>query len=181
MKQRTTNFASPVRMWVFPVVLVLWVGALGAAGASVWLFQAVAGLREDSAKLESHIKRLRADVGDLREAGNAAPSAVAIAQLSERATFFNDLTGARQSPLPALLEELEALIPPGVWISQLNYAVDTGRMTMSMQAEQETQLPPALSRIEASGLLGEVILERQLRVREGRRALVQYDVNAMVK
>lgn len=178
---RTTNFTSRARPRVFPVALGLWVCALSAAAASVWLMLQVADLGDNSAKLEKHIARLQDEVGDISAAGEAAPSAEEIAALIARVTFFNGLSGERRASLPVLLEALEALIPADVWISQLIYSLDTGRVALSMQAEQETQLPPALSRIEASQLLGDVILERQLRVREGRRALVQYDVNAMVK
>ena len=179
--QRNTNFAKPAHIPVFPVVVVLWLGALAAAAACVWMFLQVSTLKDASARLQEHTGKLQAEVVQLGAAGDAAPSADAIQTLRQRAVFFNELTGLRRAPLAALLIELETQIPTDVWISQMNYSLDSGRLSLSLQADQETRLPPALSKIEGSGLLGDVILERQLRLQQGQRSLVQYDVQALVQ
>jgi hypothetical protein len=63
----------------------------------------------------------------------------------------------------------------------LSYHLDSGRFSISLQAEQETQLTPALSGFETANFLRDVILDRQLRVQRGAQALVQYDIEATVK
>jgi hypothetical protein len=160
---------------------LLWFCALGMAAVAVWALNDARATSAVANRLEDHRGRLGAELNALNASDAVVPSAREFAELAEAAARLNDLAGNRRTPLPGLLTSLEEALPDEVWISQLAYAADTGAFFVSLLGEEETYLPIALQRIEAIDEMGEVILERQARVRSGTRMLLQYDVRAVAE
>lgn len=178
---RQTNFvvARPARPG--RLALVLWLAAILLGAAAVWAAMDARDTKLVADRLETHRARLTDDLARLNASDAAVPSAGEFAELAAAADRLNTLSGARRMPLPDLLVALETVLPDEVWVGQLAYATDTGAFFLSLLGEEETALPLALQRVEAIEGLGEVILERQARVRLGSQMLLQYDVRAVAR
>lgn len=175
---RASNFASRKGRPVFAVGATLWALGLAALALLAVALSDVARLQDDVAQLSDHTARLSEQAENLRLQAENAPDVAALKVQSERVQSFNALTGPRRAPLVDLLAMLEESLPRGVWISQLNYNVENGRLSVSLRTDQETELPVALRALEAEATLRDVILERQLRLQQGGRQLAQYDIEA---
>ena len=176
---RAANFASQPKRPVALVCVVVWAVALFACGLLIWVFMEATAVRAERDQLNAHRLRLTEEVAAFRALAQDAPNAGEIGDLANRTAFFNALTGPRALPLMDILYLLESQMPAEVRISQLVYDVETGRLSLALQAFDEADLPPALRSLEASANMQDVILERQLRVQQGTRTLVQYDIKAM--
>ncbi len=170
---RTTNFVRPRARRP-----ALWSLAFWVIGASTL---AAAGLMTlESQRLQRVTERLEAGLVDAPPAPEATDAAIPtsreVADLAGRIAFFNRIVGDRRSEPLEVLAALEAALPAEVWVSTLQYDVATGALTMSLLSSDESRLPEALQRVEGLDLLRSVILERQVRVRQGERTLVQYDI-----
>ena len=175
MTLRRTSFAAERSPRPHLVALVVWGAAVLALGLLAWTVWEARRLDRVAAALSATADGLRHEIAALEEA-EGRPSAEAFSALGARIERLNALTGPRRAPLPRILEALEEAVPEGVRLAQLTYAADTGAFSASLLSEDETALPEALSRIEGLELLSSVILERQLRLRQGDRTVVQYDV-----
>lgn len=175
---RRTSLVEPVRFRPGWISAAVWLLALalfivsGFAFVLAWKADVVAD------RLEGHGSRLSSELNGMNETDGSLPGEGDIAELAAQIERLNALTGIRHAPLPALLEMLEAAIPPSVWVAQLNYSTETGAFSISLLGENENDLPGALRRIEAVPALKEVILERQVRIQSGSRNLLQYDIRA---
>ena len=175
---RASNFASRGRRPVFLVGATLWALGLAALALLAVALSDVARLQDDAAQLSDHAARLSDQAEILRGQAVNAPDVAALRAQSDRVQTFNTLTGPRRTPLVDLLAVLETSLPRSVWISQLNYNVENGRLSVSLRTDQETELSAALRALEAEATLRDVILERQLRLQQGGRQLAQYDIEA---
>lgn len=177
--RRRTSFAAPAQPPVRLLTALIWLVAI-ALGLWAWdSWARMSELRKNTAQLSARLTALAAAEADTPAA--PAPSAEALSALVADIDRLNALTGPRPAPLTAVLEGLEALVPEGVWISQMVWSADAARLNLSLQSGAETNLPAALSAIEAAPFLTAVILERQIRVQQGRNTLVQYDIEAALR
>ncbi|PUB17053.1 hypothetical protein [Yoonia sediminilitoris] len=176
---RLGNFASKPTRPVRAVTAAIWALVVLAAGVVVWSVLDVRNLQAERATLSTHQARLTEELAALRDLATDAPTTQEIAALAERTTAFNALTGPRAAPLLDVLALLETVLPVEVRISQLVYDAEAGRLALALQAFDEADLPPALRVLEASDKLDDVILERQLRIQQGTRTIVQYDIRAV--
>jgi Tfp pilus assembly protein PilN len=175
MSLRGTSFVEPPRIRPRILAALVWTLAalaLAALALSAWEARR---LERVSAGLRDAADGLRHEIAGAQGAADR-PSAAAFAELGARIERLNALAGPRRTPLPRLLEALEEALPEGVRIAQLTYEADTGAFAVSLLSEDEGALPEALQGIEGIELLGSVILERQVRMRQGGRNVVQYDV-----
>ena len=181
MSLRRTNFLEARRPRPRLVAAGMW--ALAALALALLAWSALEARRLDAvaSQLRATTGGLRAQIAALEGGASDLPSAAAFAELRARVERLNALAGPRHAPLPRLIEALERAIPPGVSISQMTYAADTGAFAVSLLSEDEAGLPEALRRVEAIDLLDSVILERQVRLRQGQRNLVQYDVQGQAR
>ena len=180
MTLRSTSFVEPPRPRPRLAAAALWALAalaLAALAGSAWEARR---LDRVAAGLGATADGLRAEIAEAQGAADR-PSAEAFAALRARIERLNAVAGPRRAPLPRLLEALEAELPEGVWISQLTYAADTGAFAVSLLSEDEAALPAALRRVEGIDALSSVILERQVRLRQGGRNVVQYDVRGQAR
>ncbi len=175
---RAGNFASQPKRPVALVASAVWTAAILMCGLLVWVFMQATTLRAERDQFVEHRARLTEEVAGFETLAADAPTAADITNLAERAAFFNVLTGPRAMPLMEILGFLEEALPQDVRISQLVYDAESGRLSLALQAFDEADLPPALRLLEASDNLQDVILERQLRLQQGTRSLVQYDIKA---
>ena len=178
MTLRRTNFLDPPRARPGLVAAAAWTLVALALALLAWSADEARRLGRVAAELGGTADGLRAEIAALDGRAADLPSAAAFEELGARIERLNALAGSRRAPLPPLLEALERAVPEGVWISQLTYEAGTGAFAVSLLSEDEAALPGALQRIEGVDLLGSVILERQLRLRQGSRNVVQYDVRA---
>ena len=181
MTLRRTSFMEAPRPRPRLAALAVWTLAALALGLLAWAAGEARRLDRAADRLEAAIDGLRVEIARAEGGAEGLPSAAAFAELRARVDRLNALVGPRHAPLPRLLEALERAVPEGVWISQLAYAADTGAFAVSLLSEDETALPGALQAIEGIEPLGSVILERQVRLRQGGRAVVQYDVQAQAQ
>ena len=175
---RASNFASRGRRPVFAVGATLWALGLAALALLAVALSDVARLQADAAQFSDHAARLADQAEILRVQAENAPDVAALRLQSERVQAFNTLTGPRRAPVVDLLAMMESSLPRGVWISQLNYNVENGRLSVSLRTDSEADLPAALRALEAEATLRDVILERQIRLQQGGRQLAQYDIEA---
>lgn len=178
---RVTNFASQTRTQTRAAIIAVWAVAAAFAAACAALTYQGLTLLDQEQTLTGHITDLRAEIAVLEQEGIAAPSAAEYAALSARITYHNDLLGDRRAELLDVLAMLEAAIPADVWLRDLSYDAPTGRLSLSLLSRDETALPAALQAIEASDLLDDVILKRQLQMRQGNEELVQYEVGGIAR
>lgn len=178
---RTTNFARQTRARARGAIIAVWaIAAASAAACAALTYQGLTLLDQEQA-LAGHISDLRAEIAVLQQEDSAAPSAAEYAALSARITYHNDLIGERRAELLDVLTVLEAAIPTDVWLRDLSYDTPTGRLGLSLLSRDETALPAALQSIEASDLFEDVILKRQLQLRQGNEELVQYDIGGVAR
>lgn len=177
---RATNFAPRARRPVAAVAALLWVAALGAVVAVVWAWSEGARLRSESRQLALHLETVQQEAALLQAEAEGTPEAQALRAQAERVAFFNALSGPRARPLAGVMAALAGALSENVWLGQMTYDAETGRLALQLRSEDEGALPAALARLEALPMLRGLILERQVRLRQGNRALVQYDVTAEV-
>lgn len=178
---RQTNFASASKRPVLAVGMVLWALALAVGAVLVVALSDVVQIRADTAQTADHTARLEDQIGTLRQSAEGAPELGRLSEQAERVRFFNGLTGARRLSMPSVLALLEEQLPSDVWVSQLSYSAETGRLSVSVRTAQETAMPPALRALESDARLADVILERQVRLQQGGNQLVQYDIEAVTR
>ncbi len=176
--KRTSNFASRGRRPVAAVGLVLWALVLAGGGLLWATLSDVARLEDELAQVRDHSARLNDQVAVLETRAETAPDVAALRRQSEAVRNLNALTGPRQMPFADLLALLEDRLPRGVWISQMSYNAENGRLSVSVRTDTESTLPVALRALEGETALRDVILERQLRLQQGGRQLAQYDIEA---
>lgn len=179
--RRHSDFSSRSARPVLAAGAVLWALALAVLALLFVSLSDVMSLRAEVAQTRDHSARLAEQAADLVTKAENAPDVAALRRQSERVTFFNALTGSRQVPLTGVLAMLEESLPRGVWINQLNYNEESGRLSLSLRTDTETELPVALRTLEADSGLQNVILERQLRLTQSGRQLAQYDIEAAVR
>lgn len=173
---RSTNFIVPRRRPVRLISALFWSLGLGGLALGSWAFIETREVMAATDKLRGHLTfETRVQASD-SDAGVPVPSGEELAQLRDRIEFYNNLTGPRRASAETLLATLEGVVPDGVWIRTLSYDATNGRFSFSLLSEDGTLLPNTLQRIEEVPRLGSVILERQLRVRQGQTILEQYDV-----
>ena len=181
MTLRRTSFVEPPPLRPRLVAAAIWALAalaLALLAGSAWEARR---LEREGVRVEAAIDGLRGEIAGAEGGARGLPDAAAFAGLRARAERLNALAGPLHAPLPRLLEALERALPEGVWISQLTYAADTGAFAVSLLGEDEAALPGALQAVEGIDLLGAVILERQVRLAQGGRTVVQYDVRAQAR
>ena len=178
---RLSNFASRTESRVGGVVAVVWALAAMLAAACAYLTYQGLTLLEQDQTLAGHIADLRAELAVLEAEETTAPSASEYAALSARIAYHNDLLGSRRSDLLEVLAALESAVPGDVWLRDLTYDASTGRLGLSLLGRDETSLPAALQSIEAIDLLDDVILKRQVQMRQGQEELVQYEVGGVAR
>lgn len=178
---RTTNFATAKPRPVLLVAVTTWIIACGLAVALFWAVRETWTLRSEQTRLTGHVERLKADIARLSQRVAAAPSAEDIATQAQEITYYNTLVGSRAAPMPVVLDALAGELPTEVWLSQMTYSSETGQLSLSLQAEDEAMLPTALKVLEQNNLLDDVILQRQIRLQQGRRNFIQYEVEAVTQ
>ncbi len=178
---RTTNFARQTRAQARGAIIAVWAIACACAAACAVLTYQGLTLLDQEQSLTGHITDLRAEIATLEKEDSAAPTAAEYAALSTRIAYHNDLIGDRRAELLDVLAVLEAAIPADVWLRDLSYDTSTGRLGLSLLSRDETALPAALQSIEASDLFADVILKRQLQLRQGNEELVQYDIGGVAR
>lgn len=178
---RTTNFARQTHAHARDAILFVWaITATFAAACAALTYQGLTLLDQEQT-LTGHIADLRAEILVLEQDDNAAPSAAEYAALTARVDYHNALLGDRRAELLDVLSVLEAAIPGDVWLRDLSYDTPTGRLNLSLLSRDETALPAALQSIEGSVLFEDVILKRQLQMRQGNEELVQYEVGGVAR
>lgn len=178
---RRTNFARPHRAYPGRLALLAWLLAAVLATGAAWAFLEARTSIAAATRLEAHSVRLGTELSTMNSSDISVPTETEFAVLSGRIDRLNALSGPRHVALPVLLSALERALPSGVWVSQMAYSAETGAFAVSLLGETETDLPAALQRIEAIPDLGDVILERQVRVQSGTRNLLQYDIRAAAR
>ena len=178
MTLRTTNFATPraarTRTWS----LGLWLAALACLVLAVWLGTRAVDLNNQTAQLAAHMDGT-SEVASANAAEQVnVPTQAEFHALDARIAFFNDLSGPRHLPLAGVLSRLEAVLPAQVWLRTLVYDLKSGRLNFAVLSADETLLPGVLKKIEGAQGFSDVILERQIRVRQTGQVLTQYDVGA---
>ncbi len=176
--KRHSSFASRGRRPVAAVGLVLWALTFAVAGLLAAALADVARLEDDLEQVADHNARLAEQVKVLKTRAATAPDVTALQRQSVTVRKFNTLTGTRRMPFTDLLALLENILPRGVWISQMSYNAENGRLSVSVRTDAESSLPVALRALEAEAALTGVILERQVRLQQGGRQLAQYDIEA---
>lgn len=173
-----TNFASQPKRPVALVASLLWIAAIVLLVGTILKLTAAMADGRELERLAEQKARLQEEIAALSVLAEDAPAQEEILALAGRISQVNALTGARALPLQDVLGFLEGTIGADVRVSQFSYDQETGRLVLGLQAEDETTLPPVLRAIEASPLLQDVILQRQIRLQQGSRNVVQFDVEA---
>mgnify|MGYP007061987639 CR=1 FL=1 len=178
---RVTNFATTRTTNAGGIIAVVWAVAVAfAIGCAVMTFQGLTLLDREQT-LTGHIADLKAELAALEATETTAPSAAEYAALSARVTYHNTLLGERRAELMDILGALETALPADVWLRDLSYDTPTGRLSLSLLSRDETAPPAALQSIEAIDLLQDVILKRQVQMRQGQEELVQYEVGGVAR
>lgn len=180
MSQRTTSFVAPRARPIWPIALLLLALSAGLAAGTIYLWTESRKFVDNHVQLEKSIARTQSTIERLSADEEAMLNHEELQTTAAEINFFNALSGQRHGTIFSLLEGLERLVPAKVWLHQLTYDAENGKLLLSLRAESEIDLPQALSRIESDAAFNQVILERQLRVQQANRALVQYDIEAVV-
>ncbi len=178
---RTTNFAGRSRVRAGGVIGAVWTVAAALAAACAYLTWQGLTLLEQEQTVTGHIADLKAELAVLEAEDDAAPSAAEYAALSARVAYHNALVGDRRAELLDVLAALESAVPDDVWLRDLTYDAPTGRLALTLLSRDETALPAALQAIEAVDLLDDVILKRQVQMRQGQEELVQYEIGGVAR
>ena len=181
MMMRSGNFATAFRPHVKLVATSVWLVVLISGFVLLWLLNNAAKLEEQAARLVKHSEALQVEYIDMEVAIEIKPPTAEITNaLAAEIEYFNTLSGERRAPILEVFELLEAHIPAEVWLQQLSYNIETGRLQIALLSDQESALPPVLKALENIAGFSNVILERQIRLQGNGTGLVQYDVEAMV-
>ncbi len=178
---RLTNFAGTQTARAGKGIAAVW--ALTAALAvtcAVITYQGLTLLDREHT-LAKHIADLKSELTALKSTETTAPSAAEYTALNARINYHNTLLGERRAELMDILGALETAMPADVWVRELSYDTPTGRLSLSLLSRDETALPAALQSIEAIDLLQDVILQRQVQMRQGQEELVQYEVGGVAR
>ena len=178
MTIRDRNFVKSHKPKVWLVTSIIWSTLFVSVFLAVQLSSAVFQMQEHSDKIALHIAELEKEVVAMRTAEQALPGATEFVELQRQVSFFNDLVGSNYVPVTKGLETLEEILPEGIRLSKYHQTANGGLIIISIQSENEETLPPVLSKMEDVPAFQSVILERQVRVREGDRNLMQFDVKA---
>ena len=178
---RTTNFASQTGAGAGGVIAAAWMVAAALAVVCAYLTYAGLALLEQEQSVTGHIADVKAELAVLEAEDDTAPSAAEYAALSARIAYHNALVGARREELLDVLAALENVLPDDVWLRDLTYDTPTGRLGLSLLSRDETALPAALQAIEALERLDDVILKRQVQMRQGQEELVQYEIGGVAR
>jgi hypothetical protein len=178
---RDTNFALRRARPVGAVGTCLTAIVLSLGGLLVAALVDVRRIGDDLEQTVDHSARLAEQIVTLRQQAQTAPDISRLRRQAERVTYFNGMIGPRSLSMVEVLALLEDRLPQGLWVSQASYSVENGRLSLSIRTEEETALPPALKRLESDPALDGVILERQVRLQQGGRQLVQYDIEAVTR
>lgn len=178
--KRATNFITPKRRPIKVLSGVCWASGIAAIVFSGWAFEQAQDLDEKAQILTLH-ENLAQEVPPDQLQDAVIPTSAEIADLRERVVFFNTLTGPRHASPDQVLASLETALDVGTWVRTLTYDVQAGSFALSLLSADETLLPGALQEIETLELFDDVILERQIRVRQGQRILVQYDIRGRTR
>ena len=173
-----TNFATPRTRRPGRWALLFWLLALLGTGFLAWSWTEAEKLRQAAQGARAHAATLKAEIAAAAATTAGGPASAEIRALGGRIAFFNALAGDRHTPLSQILTALEGALPNAVWCRNLTYDVETGILSLSLLGRDAATLPAALEAVEALEILRDVILERQVQLRQGQETLVQYDVKA---
>lgn len=177
--RREVNFADGKRQPVMLVTASLWLAVFALLAAIAWTMGESNALRFENAQLEKHISRLHTELAAQQADMVSAPDISQTKSQMARIAYFNTLSGQRSPPVMSVLVKLESIVPEQVRLSKLAYDVELGSLSISLQSPQDSSLPDVLRQIETA--FASVILERQLRLQQAGRPLLQFDVEAVVK
>lgn len=175
-----TNFVRPAQRAVVPVVVALWIAALGLAAAAWWLVV-------DTTELRGELPQLRQRLGRIEKERNTAaapahlPSVGELAQTRERVAKINAAAQTRGLPTLALLSELGAQMPPEVWLTSVHHRAAEGEVVLVAAAASADPLSAFLLRLERDPLFEEVMLMRELQPAGTGRPNLQFEIRLKVR
>ena len=96
--------------------------------------------------------------------------------LRSRVRELNELAHVTSLTLPVLLLNLEAHIPDGIWLVNLQYRSRENGAKLVAGANQAGLLTEFMERLERSGNFSQVLLTRQEQHSEGTQQAIQFEI-----
>lgn len=176
----STNFVRPVQQAVMPVVVAMWIAALGLAGGAWWLFGETVELRGELPQLRQRLERV--ETGKKTAAAQKQlPSAQELEEARKRVAKINAATQTKGLPASALLAELETQLPPEVWLITIHHRATQGEVVLVASAASADLLSAFLLNLERDPLFEEAMLMRELQPTGNDRPGVQFEIRLKVR
>lgn len=183
----STNFVRPVQLAVMPIVVALWLAALGLAGGAWWLLTETAELRGELPQLRQRFERITtgADTAAAQRrmptAHESMPSAQELAETRERVAKINAAAQTKGLPTSALLNELETQLPPEVWLTSFHHRASEGEVLLVASASSADALSAFLLKLERDSLFDQVMLMREFHPTGTGQPGVQFEIRLKVR
>lgn len=175
-----TNFVSPAQQAVMPVVVLLWVAAIGFAAAAWWL-------ADDAAELRGELPQLRLRLERIETSGPAVappvqlPSVQELAQTRDRVAKINAAAQTKGVPTSALLSELEMLLPPEAWLTSVHHRAVGGEVMLVASAANTEPLSAFLHKLEGDPMFEQAMLLREIQPAVNGKTSVQFEIRLKVR
>jgi len=176
----STNFIRPVQQAVLPVAVALWLAASGFAGGAWWLLGETAELRGELPQLRERFARIEKSVGAVA-AKEQMPPARELAETRDRVAKINAATQTKGLATPALLAELETLLPQEVWLTSFQHRAAKGEVLLVASAASADLLSDFLLKLERAPQFEEAMLVRELHPTGAGKPSVQFEIRLKVR
>jgi Tfp pilus assembly protein PilN len=173
----STNFVRPIQQAVMPLMLAMWLAALGLAGVALWLIDDASELRDELPQLRLRLESIERG-GGVIATQQYTPSAQDLAVTRERVTKINAAAQTQGLPTSALLTELEKQLPPNTWLTSFHHRATEGEVLLVTSATNADPLSVFLLNLEQNPLFDQVMLIREL---HPTGAGVQFEIRLKVR
>ncbi len=176
---RQTNFATGKPRPVARIATIVWTAVFLCLALTWWVIADLAAVEKQIALFQEHQEKLANDVAAQNDKAEGVPSDQDYAALQSRVEYYNSLSGQRSAPVLEVLKVLGTIIPKDVRLSKFVFDEESGRLVIALQTENDAELPQLLERLEREASFSSVILQRQVRLQQEGKQLLQFEIEAI--
>lgn len=176
----STNFVRPVQQAVMPLMIAMWLVALGFVAGTWWLLGDSADMRGELPQLRQRFERINTERSAV-SAETQMPNAQELAETRERVAKINAAAQTKGVPTSALLAELEKQLPPEAWLTSFHHRAGEGDVVLVASAANADPLSAFLLKLERNPLFEQVMLMRELHPTGAGKPSVQFEIRLKVR
>jgi Tfp pilus assembly protein PilN len=177
-----TNFVRPIQRAAIPVAAVFWLMSLAFAVSAWWLLDDASVLRGELPDLRQRLARINATGHTPAVQPVQLPSVQELAETRNRVARINAAVRTKGMPTLSLLADLEAMLPPEVWLASFHYRAAEGEVLLTASAASADLLSGFLLKLERDPLFEQAMLVRELQASgTGKAGIVQFEIRLKVR